>query len=225
MTNYELMQRDLLINPAWYRIKLRLFHATMLTMFFCKHIAHKTTQWTSEIILCSLGYMHPIMFGPFYWGSIGMACMGLLYVEAETMWRYKPPNITQKEYDESTPINLMFATRIHHPLPKEYCTLSGVALLPTFTGWLRKLGKTFGGFISSMNHIGTNAILYISTRSKMSRSRLERQCRETRKTTFAAMSRLAKLVLLILACNGILADASESTCNTAPWRIDERDAL
>ena len=176
-----------------------------------------------------------MLFGPLYWGSIAMSCIGLIYVEAERMWDYKPPNITQKEYDESVPINLMFAARTHHPLPKEYCTFSGVALLPTFTGWLKKLGKTFSGFIPSMHQIGTNTVYYTSRRCRSTKLRVEsKRCKITN-VSITRIMKLATLFMSTITCNGLyvndnIKDAKDNQVTnieqySTHWKIDEGDAL
>ena len=57
----------------------------------------------------------------------------------------------EEEPQELEQIQFMFPAQHSHPLPRRYCVLSGVALLKSFPEWLEKLGKTFGGFLTSMH--------------------------------------------------------------------------
>ena len=90
--------------------------------------------------------------------SILISLIGLLLAELMDLGTYKPPRFSPQEHNEAGPMILFSQAQFSNPLPKHYCVLSGVALLPTFTGWLAKMGRTFRGFMSSMHQIGINTI-------------------------------------------------------------------
>ena len=205
---YELARYNLRTFPPWFRMKLRLLHLIMFPTFLCKIGKDKITDWSKGLFFQVISSFDTRLEGLIYWSSIFLSCIGLIYVEARNLPAYKPPTLSQRQYDSNDTINLMFQTKHSHPLPQEYMVLSGVALLRSFTGWLEKIGKTFHGFISSMNRIGNNAIMFIAANCKQAKQRRSRLKMIRYPTIIKSMQKFVRLLLLTLCIsNCIFIDA------------------
>ena len=202
ITYLNISRSKLNVLPSWFRMKLRMFHIIMFSTYIASLVQDTFTQYSRLQLFYITSYLGSTLDVPIYWGTIVMSCTGLLYVEAVVIFTYKPPTLSQREYDGGRTINLMFTTQQHHhPLPKRYCVLSNVALLPTFTGWLIKLGKTFGGFISSMHRIGTNAIMYKEAQCKASRHKVNLEIKTGLSSAAQTIFTMKKLLMLLILFN------------------------
>ena len=140
----------------------------------------------------------PLIKDSLYWGSIALSYIALLYVEARGLFIYKPPTLSEKEHEKGRPINFMCIAQTIHPLP-QYChVFSGVALNQAFIGWFIKMGKTFGGFISSMHQLGINAIFYIELNCKSDRYFLRNKIALKLTKVSLNMQRMMNLIILLL---------------------------
>ena len=119
----------------------------MFTIFLLSIAQESIIKWSKIVYFCILNPFLPSMSSLIYTTSIFSACIGLLLAESTTLNTYKPPTLSEKEYNAAGPMVLFSQATFSHPLPQSYCVFSGVVLLPTFIGWLLKIGKIFGGFI------------------------------------------------------------------------------
>ena len=221
-TYLNLTQFRFIRNQSYYRMKLRMFHFIMMAKFL-SHTA-KTCIWKWFIILLYwpmimiFGILHPFLTftkGILYWISIVLSCTSLLFVELTTLFVYKPPTCSRKPHNDNTPMVLIDPERFTHPLPKYYCVFSGVALLPSFTGWLTKLGKTFGGFISSMHQIGINCIYLFQLQSVSSQSILKVKKKRIQEQWNINFSMLTKLLLIFMIYPKQIFHSVNATYHTA----------
>ena len=143
-----------------------MFHAIISPLFLLNLAKDARVKWSRLIFFCTINIFLPILQQQIYWRSIALYCTGLSIVEAQSILKNKRPTHSQTEYEKRTPMTLMFAAPHSNPLLKNHCVFSGVELLPTFTGWLNKMGRHFGGFITSMHQIRMNTILYTELNCK-----------------------------------------------------------
>ena len=194
-----LVQYNLSMYLPWFRMKLRMFYAAMFPSFILQTAKNFILPWCKVILYYALRPLLPCTRGMIFWTSIATAYISLLYIEYETLFKYKPPTYSKREYRNTLPM-VMFNTPLKpsHPLPKHYCVLSAVALLPTFTGYLAKLGKTFGGFITSMNQIGLNSIYFIELNCAASNRILKTEVLHKRKCGQINTQKIVKSVIMII---------------------------
>ena len=156
-----------------------MFHFIMMAKFLSHTVKDCFWEWFIRFLywpmIMVFGALHPFLpfiKGIIYWTSVMLSCISLLFVEFTKLFEYKPPTYSRQALNINAPMILIDPERFTHPLPKYYCVFSGVALLPSFTSWLTKLGKTFGGFLSSMHQIGINSIYLFQLQSLSSHGRL-----------------------------------------------------
>ena len=197
-TYMTLVQIKFSVHPPWFRMKLRMFHAIMFPSFILQTEKDFIRPCIKTIICCIISPLIPIMSGLIYWTSITISYISLMYVEYATLFKYKPPTYSRRQYENSPPLLLFNTSQPNHPLPQHYCVLSGVALLPTFTGWLAKLGKTFGGFFTSMNQIGLNSIYFINLNCSASNKILKEELIHKKKIGKVYVHHLMRLFIMIM---------------------------
>ena len=151
-------------------LKIYAFHTIMMTQF----ILHRTFAWlTREGLHALMLALHPFLpnlQGMIYWGTIAFTIVMLITVEAVKMYaQHKVQQV--KIFKQTTAPYPLLLFEVQHgqpPLPNKFMVLSGIMLLQSFVGWLRKMGHHYWGFINSMHQIGTNAQQIIQTTNSTS---------------------------------------------------------
>ena len=198
VTYLHLVQYKIPQNPSIFRMKLRIFHFIMFTLFLINLAKDSVTRWFKMLLLCTLSPTLPYIGGLIYWISILFSCIGLILAESTSVFTYKPPTLSQKDYDNGGQMNLISKPNFFHPMPQYYYILSGVALLPTFTGWLIKLGKRLDGFFSSMHQIGLNTTYILSLNCMTSTSTIKEKTKYRRERCSVNIHKFLQLMVFII---------------------------
>ena len=236
-TYINLVHHKLQHNPSWFRMKLRIFHTIMFTHFLLGIAKEFTIKWSTDIACCAISPFLPFTSSLIYMISILSACSGLLLAESANIFTYKPPTLSDKEYNEAGPMIIFSQAKFSHPLPQSYCVFSGVALLSSFIGWLLKIGKRFGGLISSMHQIGLNTIYLLELKCLSTTSIIKEKTKPTRKRCYMNIQRLFRLLMFIMLCptkwyaaafnlqNKTDAPINKEYLHDVTWDISEEELL
>ena len=147
-------------NQAWFRTKLKWVHEIIHPAFICINAWDLLWRSIRSAMLCILYPFLNVCQTPIYWASITSSCIGLLYVESSILLynRYPPPSKKRIYCQAKFTLSCIFMKQQSPPLPQCFNNFSGVALNQDFVGWMKKQGKNFHRFTTSMNKIGTNTM-------------------------------------------------------------------
>ena len=156
-------KEELYSHPGWWRLKECWFHSVMIPAFLSALAFDLNKQLLFPALITLATPLLPIMKIAAYIFGVMIGLIGELYEELFYIilrWKfykteYKPP---------WNPIILHFGT--HHqftpPMPHHLMVLSGVQLLQSFVGWLRKMIGQPMTFSNKLHRMGLHKLMLIT---------------------------------------------------------------
>ena len=157
----KLKMHRLTMHPAWWKLKILLFHLIMITQYLCK------TSWNwvkNELVFLTFLTMAPVkcQLQPVAYslgiilGVLGSLSQEMLYTVIR--FKYYEP-VHEPPWNYCPIINIQYV-KMSQPLPERYLVFSGVRLKQEFVGLLQKFGYFLLTFLKQMDRLGLDKILF-----------------------------------------------------------------
>ena len=192
LTAIRVMQVQVRTNPSWWKVMLYTFHgiafptwqAWCLMIHYCEGLKVLHSFTTDHI----LHFMPSLL----YWGAIGFAAIGILFVEAATCSLRDQNSHTSNPRDHKRALNDAGCA-----LPAAYMVLSAPMLTAEFVGWCRKMGHLFCPMFAFLHRVGTNYAFWYRHTQTQRRNNYKSRLHQRFVTTKKGLS----ILIAMLLCN------------------------